>query len=193
MATYTANDVASEIRARQSGVGVQKLHKLLYYCQAHHVATFGKPLFSDSLMAWEHGPVVGQLWFAEDRGLAPTSPNPDLGTDEGALNTIGFVLARYGRLSGAQLERLSHTESPWLDADKVRAEQGRASVRIEVSAIATYFTEQAALEEAERFAVDPLQKAIALNAAAEFAEPVAAGPVGTDNRERLRQLRAGIV
>lgn len=192
MAPYTANNVATEIRARLSGVGVQKLHKLLYYCQAHHLATFGEPLFADSIMAWERGPVVAQLWYAEDRGLEVASPSTDLRDDEGALTTIGFVLSRYGRLSGAQLERLSHTERPWLDADKVREDQARPSVRIEVGAIADYFVEQAELEEAERFAVDPHQKEVALKDASEFAAQVADSPAKADNRARLRQLRAGL-
>src|SRR5690348_8675826 len=48
MATYSAHDVASEIRKRLPGVPVKKLHKLLYYCQAHHVATFNRPMFTET-------------------------------------------------------------------------------------------------------------------------------------------------
>jgi uncharacterized phage-associated protein len=40
---------------------VKKLHKLLYYCQGHHLATFGLPLFDESISAWDMGPVVGTL------------------------------------------------------------------------------------------------------------------------------------
>jgi uncharacterized phage-associated protein len=193
MATYTANDVATEIRKRLLGVGAQKLHKLLYYCQAHHLATFAEPLFADSIMAWERGPVVGQLWYAEDRGLASAPTNGELGTDEGALNTIGFVLSRYGRLSGSELERLSHTERPWLDADKVRQDAHRPSVRIEQRAIADYFVEQADIEESERVAVDPRQKEAALAEASDFAARIADEPARRDDRGRLQTLRAGLL
>src|SRR3712207_5542810 len=62
---YRAADVAAEIRARLGGVPVKKLHKLLYYCQGHHLAATGQPLFSESVSAWDMGPVVGQLWKSE--------------------------------------------------------------------------------------------------------------------------------
>jgi len=66
-APVPARDVAAEIRRRLPGVGVKKLHKLLYYCQGHHLAAFGAPLFSQSISAWDMGPVVGELWHEEKR------------------------------------------------------------------------------------------------------------------------------
>ena len=56
MPTLSAHSVAVELRHRLPGVGVKKLHKLLYYCQGHHLATFGLPLFSESISAWDMGP-----------------------------------------------------------------------------------------------------------------------------------------
>jgi uncharacterized phage-associated protein len=135
MATYSAHDVAFEIRKRLPGVPAKKLHKLLYYCQGWHAGIFGVPLFSESLSAWDMGPVVGQLWYAEKQH-GPTEIVRDL--DEGALNTIGFVLSRYGALSGMELERLTHGELPWIDADARRAPHG--SQRIEFEAMERYFS-----------------------------------------------------
>ncbi|WP_425453428.1 Panacea domain-containing protein [Thermomonospora umbrina] len=48
-----------------------KLHKLLYFCQGHHVADLGEPLFGESISAWDHGPVVGTLWHQEKHGDTP--------------------------------------------------------------------------------------------------------------------------
>ena len=31
--------------------GTKKLHKLMYYCQGHHLATFGEPLFAGVVAA----------------------------------------------------------------------------------------------------------------------------------------------
>jgi uncharacterized phage-associated protein len=134
MASYSARDVAFEIRKRLPGVPVKKLHKLLYYCQGWHVGTFGVPLFSEALSAWDMGPVVGQLWYAEKQH-GPADEVQKL--DEAALNTIGFVLSRYGGLSGMELERLTHSEPPWIDADGRRHPHG--SQRIELEALARYF------------------------------------------------------
>lgn len=193
MAIYSAHAVATELRKRVSGLPTKKLHKLLYYVQAHHLATFGTPLFSESIMAWDMGPVVSQLWFAEDSGIPAPAAAPELQTDEAALNTIGFVVARYGKLSGPQLERLSHSEAPWIDADRSRQSAGKKAVRIEQSAIAAYFREQAQLEEAEPVTVDVDEKAAALIQAARFAETVSTQPAQPDDRSRLRELRAALL
>src|SRR4051812_11408513 len=88
MATRSAHDVAAEIRRRLPGVPTKRLHKLLYYCQGHHLATFGEPLFSETISAWDMGPVVGQLWYAESQQGGPLNDGlHDL--DEGELNTVG--------------------------------------------------------------------------------------------------------
>ncbi len=59
--TASAHDIASALRERLPGIGKKKLHKLLYYCQGHHLATFGRPLFSEQIYAWDMGPVVAAL------------------------------------------------------------------------------------------------------------------------------------
>jgi uncharacterized phage-associated protein len=64
----SAHDVAREIRKRMPGVPVKKLHKLLYFSQGHHLATFRVPLFAETISAWDMGPVVGRLWHREDKG-----------------------------------------------------------------------------------------------------------------------------
>jgi uncharacterized phage-associated protein len=136
--TLSAHAVAAELRARQPGMGALKLHKLLYYCQGHHLASFGEPLFGESISAWDHGPVVGEVWFDEDRGVEPPPSRP-LG--EAELNTVGYVLSRYGALSGRDLEHLTHSEDPWLWADADR--RPRTSTRIPPEWIRDYFRREA--------------------------------------------------
>jgi uncharacterized phage-associated protein len=134
MSAISAHDVAAELRRRVPNIGAKKLHKLLYYCQGHHLATFDEPLFSETISAWDMGPVVGQLWKLDGR---PDAPAPHEIADEAQLNTIGYVLSRYGALNGNELERLTHTESPWLDANEHRAP--RQAVKITVDAIKDFF------------------------------------------------------
>jgi uncharacterized phage-associated protein len=116
--TYSAHDVAAEVRRRLPGLGTKKLHKLLYYCQGHHLATFGEPLFREAIGAWDMGPVVGALWAAEKHSGGPVPPSGIL--DEAVLNTVGYVLSRYGGLTGHDLEVMTHGEPPWRLADAVR-------------------------------------------------------------------------
>jgi uncharacterized phage-associated protein len=130
----SAHDVAAELRRQLPGLPVKKLHKLLYYCQGHHLAHFDEPLFRESIMAYDMGPLVAQLWKAEKEGRGPSETQA---LDAGQRNTVGYVVSRYGRLTGNDLELLSHAEDPWRDADAAR--DPGTSVRIETDAIARYF------------------------------------------------------
>jgi uncharacterized phage-associated protein len=91
--TVSAHDVSAELRRRLPSVDTKKLHKLLYYCQGHHLAVVGEPLFTEPVAAWDMGPVVERLWRDERYGLEPP-PASEL--DEAGLNTVGYVLSRYG-------------------------------------------------------------------------------------------------
>jgi hypothetical protein len=74
------------------------------------------------------GPVVERLWIDEKHDHAPPPPTP---MDEAALNTIGYVLSRYGALTGRDLEVMTHGEPPWQLADVTRRAGGRALIRTE--------------------------------------------------------------
>lgn len=134
----SAHDVAAELRREIPGVPVKKLHKLLYYCQGHHLAHFGEALFREPVMAWDMGPVVANLWKAEqdDQEVPPSEQ-----LDSGQLNTIGYVVSRYGRLTGTDLERLTHAEEPWSDANRSRPPGG--TVRTKSEALADFFRDGA--------------------------------------------------
>jgi uncharacterized phage-associated protein len=146
----SARDVAAVLRDRLPGLSTTKLHKLLYYCQGHHLAAFGVPLFSESIAAWDMGPVVSALWAEEkyanrmpDAGLMPRE------LDEAALNTIGYVLSRYGTLSAGDLIRLTHGEDPWQAADGMRKVTGEKSVKIEPDWIKKCFQDKEAEDDEE--------------------------------------------
>lgn len=142
--TTTAAQVAVEIRrsvpdARWSA---WTLHKLLYFCQGHHLAQLGVPLFTDPVVAWDDGPVVGDLWREEKYGSPGGQPSAVRGDlDEAALNTIGYVVSRYGRLSGQDLVNLTHSQTPWLDADAERQRRGARSALIANEALSAYFSD----------------------------------------------------
>lgn len=137
-----ARDIAAALRDRLPGVGIKKLHKLLYYCQGHHLATFGKPLFAETISAWDMGPVVGTFW-REEKDDAPSESvgarSDDLG--EAELNTVGYIVSRYGGLTGTDLEHLTHSETPWIEANKRREPGGSAPIRNAV--IEDYFRHDA--------------------------------------------------
>src|SRR6476661_9477765 len=126
--TLSARDVAAALRDRLPGLPTKKLHKLLYYCQGHHLAVFDEPLFSETISAWDMGPVVGTLWHEEKHGDVSRDRRE---MDEAQLNTVGYVLSRYGALTGKDLENLTHGEEPWRLADSGRRPGESAPIKPE--------------------------------------------------------------
>jgi uncharacterized phage-associated protein len=182
--TASAHDIAAELRERLPGVGQKKLHKLLYYCQGQHLATFGRPLFAEQIYAWDMGPVVATLWREEHYHEPRPEPHA---LDEGELNTIGQVVSQFGALTGEQLERLTHSEHPWR-AGYERRQLGDSD-RIELSWIRAYFVSVSAddQDDDDRAGGDVVRAWLASTEPSP--EPPAAKP---DSREALlSRLRRG--
>lgn len=173
----SAAEVAAEIRRRSPGVGVKKLHKLLYYCQGHHLSGVGRQLFSETVSAWDMGPVVGQLWKAEKDAGTRRATLAEF--DEAELNTIGYVLSRYGRLTARDLEHLTHGEQPWIRANVDRPPGG--SARILPEWIRDYFRADEQGDED-----GPLVNAETMRRFAEGAESRLELPAQADSVDRLR-------
>ena len=155
-----ARDAAAELRRELSGLPAKKLHKLLYYCQGHHLAATGEPLFTDSISAWDMGPVVGTLWHEEgELGTAPAQ----VALNQAQLNTIGYVVSRYGRLTGRDLELLCHAEPPWQRADLTRPPHG--SVQIKNSWMLEYFVSESDEDDDRGFASETVSDWLAMTTA----------------------------
>jgi uncharacterized phage-associated protein len=112
----SAHDVARDVRYRIRGAGVVVTHKLLYYCQGWHLAWAGKPMYTERIEAWANGPVVADLWHAEAKEQPIPEPKQ---LDDGQLATIGYVVKRYGHLTGRDLIKLTHSEEPWIKASEL--------------------------------------------------------------------------
>lgn len=135
--TVSAHDVAAVLRERLPGLAGLKLHKLLYYVQAHHLAAVDEPLFGESVMAWDKGPVVAAVWTAEKSGEA-APPRREL--TGGQLNIVDYVVSRYGGLPGPDLMHMTHGEAPWKAANAGRDPGG--SVRIRNEWMRDYFRDE---------------------------------------------------
>ena len=58
------------------GISNLKLQKLLYYCQGTYLAIKGTPLFEHPIEAWEHGPVVPEVYHQyKEHGSGQYSPS----------------------------------------------------------------------------------------------------------------------
>ena len=112
-ASLSAFKIAGVLRSRHRRLRKVKLHKLLFFIQAEHLAWYGTPAFPEKIEAWKMGPVVASLWRREDRGQHSTASQQDL--PSGLESVIHAVLARYRGASGKDLSAITHNEGPWFE------------------------------------------------------------------------------
>ena len=97
-----------------------KLQKLVYYAQGFRLAITGEPLFTDTIEAWAHGPVVPSLYHEYKGFMAGAIPSPtDFDPkciDQNTRELLDEVYAVYGQFSAWKLRNLTHAEKPWIDA-----------------------------------------------------------------------------
>ena len=110
-------------RAEDSDEGMThlKLQKLVYYAQGFHLAIYDKPLFPNSIYAWQHGPVVRELW---DKycGCGSSALDPPDTFDfkrfpEEQIELLDEVFEVYGQFTAWKLRNLTHEEPPWKSVD----------------------------------------------------------------------------
>lgn len=127
---HSASDVAKWLlnynRLQQSEADAEfisnlKLQKLLYYAQGCYLAFFDVPLFDDDIVAWEHGPVVKEVYREYknngSRGIEEFGRSvEDYSLQEEAV--LKTVYEKFGQYSAWGLRNMTHQETPWLDTEK---------------------------------------------------------------------------
>jgi uncharacterized phage-associated protein len=108
---------------REAGdtISVLKLQKLLYYAQAWSLVLRNQPLFWENIQAWSHGPMVCDVWdyYKEYKHTdIPTPEQCELDFSDSELEVLEEVWNTYGELSARQLEKLTQSEEPWIEARK---------------------------------------------------------------------------
>ena len=105
----------------------KKLQKLCYYAQAWYVTIKNKPLFEDDIEAWVHGTVVPSLYSQYktygSRAIPREVKIPN--NVESNIEICEFlqnIYKVYGHLSANELELLTHTEDPWINARQGKSE-----------------------------------------------------------------------
>lgn len=99
-----------------------KLQKLVYYAQGCYIALYNNTLFPEKILAWDHGPVVQELWKKYTtcgNGSIPKPDNIDLSKiPEEIRNFLDDVWNVYGQYSAWGLRCLTHSEPPWMNTPK---------------------------------------------------------------------------
>lgn len=135
MSDYSASKIADWFLVRHSStmqrdeavdeyLTQMKLHKLLYYAQGVYLALFSKRLFNDDILAWQHGPVVRDIYdrFKGSRELDENITDDEMKNYEKILEdtnrnmVLEVVYETYSSYSAGQLRNMTHEEDPWKEA-----------------------------------------------------------------------------
>ena len=92
-----------------------KLQKLCYYAQGYALAE-GDQLFSEEFQAWQHGPVIVDLYTKYKNYQWRQISDEILDFDYARYDFIKDIVSAYGRFDGAALSTMTHRETPWISA-----------------------------------------------------------------------------
>jgi uncharacterized phage-associated protein len=152
-----ASDIAQYVLSYGNSKGDvltnKKLQKLLYYIEAWNLVYFGS-VIDENFEAWIHGPVVPEVYRSfREFGYSPIIIDYK-GKHASEVNSeivqsiklkleikdlINEVIYKYGSLSSFQLEMLSHSEPPWLQAREGVAPNEQSDRVIDKSVMKDYY------------------------------------------------------
>lgn len=94
-----------------------QIQKLTYYAYAWFmIANNGAKLFDEQPQAWVHGPVFRSLYDAMKKKNFYDNEVEQNNIDINIINFLDIIYNIYSKYSGNELERLTHSESPWKKA-----------------------------------------------------------------------------
>lgn len=147
-ARHAADYILSQTREQGDPISNLKLQKLLYYAQAWRLALADEPLFSERLEAWVHGPVVppvyGDFKAWSWQPILAEVASPALPSD--VVEHLDDVLTAYGGFTGVQLERMTHSEEPWIIARRGLPPDAASNNEIQHSDMKTFYKKRLLVE-----------------------------------------------
>lgn len=129
-----------------------KLQKLLFYCDAYHLAYFDRELVSDKFQAWVHGPVCRKVYDSfKDKSVLYADISycynegdidvdaefEKLTSDQKSL--LKDVLSTLSTWTGLELERATHSEAPWRSARIGYGEADKCEIDISKSETESFY------------------------------------------------------
>ena len=97
------------------------LQKILYYAQGFYKAFFGKFLFDNDCEAWVHGPVYTKI-YEKYKNFKSANIQLYIDYDIGDIiadekrSILDVIIKYFGYYNGKALEKMSHYETPWINA-----------------------------------------------------------------------------
>ena len=105
---------------QEDSISNMKLQKLMYYAQGYYMKNNdGKKLFSNNIEAWEHGPVIRDIYTKYSNcGSMPINNVSGCYNElnKEVINYLRAIFDLFGRYSAWALREKTHNEKPWLDS-----------------------------------------------------------------------------
>lgn len=114
-----AEYIIKRCNTQNKSISNLKLQKILYFVQAEFLVVKGERCFGAKIEAWDFGPVVPEVYHHYKIYGSATIPysgpfySPFTNRDQELLDGIIDECAEY---SAATLVRITHNQSPWIDA-----------------------------------------------------------------------------
>lgn len=128
----------------------KKLQKMLYYAYSWGLVFFNESvdslkntLFNADFEAWVHGPVIRDVYFefsSYKYNNIEMRPNTAGVLPDDVEDLLNQVLGAYGDFNGNELESITHSELPWIEARKGLRPMDSSSVVIKTESIFEYYT-----------------------------------------------------
>ncbi|MGB0788637.1 MAG: Panacea domain-containing protein [Marinirhabdus sp.] len=159
-ATALGHIITKYVNSKGVDVSPKKLQKLVYYVEAWHLVHFKSELIEENFEAWVHGPVVPELYQnlkqfgyndiqilndeldSAEKRIQKIAKENNINEDQ--LDLIYSVLNKYGTLSSFELEMLTHSEEPWIEARKGLPPHERCTNVIPKNRMKEYYSAQLA-------------------------------------------------
>ena len=111
-----AENVARFFYDKNDKLTDKQIQKLTYYAYAWYYTKYQTRLFDESPQAWIHGPVFMSLYKTLENDELIYANTVCIKENENVSALLEIIYRVYGKLSGTQLERLTHSEEPWKKA-----------------------------------------------------------------------------
>lgn len=110
--------VAKYFLEKEFGLSEIQLQKLTYYAYSWYMVFNNKnKLFEEKPQAWVHGPVFRSLYnYMRNHDIYAEVLNQGEKLEEMKAQFLDVIYKVYGKYSGNELERLTHSETPWINA-----------------------------------------------------------------------------
>jgi uncharacterized phage-associated protein len=158
MTQHSAHDISKLVilwlDTKGDYISNKKLQKLLYYIEAWALV-HQKSVIKEDFEAWIHGPVIPSVYreYREFRynpiQISYTCGESSKKLFSDLIDNLAFsdkrkklfesVMTNYGSLSAFELELLSHSEPPWLEARKGLAENDIGTNKISKESMQEYY------------------------------------------------------